>query len=82
MRIRKQAIGNYNMVGRRVEQRRKELGVKQKELLARLQDQGIELNSSGLSKLEGQLRKVNDAELVALSRALDVSMEWLVGLEK
>ena len=82
MRLRKQAIGTRNVVGARVEARRKELGIKQKELLALLKGQNIEINASGLSKLEGQIRSVPDYELVALSKALDVSVNWLLGLEE
>lgn len=81
MRMRKQEIGNSNLVGRRVEEKRKAMGMKQKDLLAQLQVQGVEMNSSGLSKLEGQIRKVNDYELIALSAVLDVSVAWLLGLE-
>ena len=81
MRIRKQEIGTCNMVGKRVEDKRKDLGMKQKDLLAQLQVRGVDLNSSGLSKLEGQLRKVSDFELVALSQVLNVSVSWLLGLE-
>lgn len=81
MRLRTQSLGTKNMIGARIEQKRKELGMKQKELLARLQINGIELNSSGLSKLEGQLRSVSDFELVAIAKALDVSVDWLLGLE-
>lgn len=82
MRLRKQEIGTRNMVGARVEARRKEMGLKQKELLALLQQNGIEINASGLSKLEGQIRSVPDYELVALSRALNTSVAWLLGLEE
>ena len=82
MRLRKQAIGTRNVVGARVEARRKELGIKQKELLALLKEQNIEIKASGLSKLEGQIRSVPDYELVALSKALDVSVNWLLGLEE
>ena len=60
MRLRKQPIGTRNVVGARVEARRKELGMKQKELLALLQEKDIEINASGLSKLEGQIRSVPD----------------------
>lgn len=81
LRLRTQSLGTKNMIGARIEQKRKELGMKQKELLARLQINGIELNSSGLSKLEGQLRSVSDFELVAIAKALDVSIDWLLGLE-
>ena len=81
MRIRKQEIGECNIIGVRVEQRRKELGMKQKELLTALQIEGIEMNASGLSKLEGQIRKVSDYDLVALAKILTVSVNTLLGLE-
>ncbi|NMP36724.1 MAG: XRE family transcriptional regulator [Clostridiales bacterium] len=81
MRIRKQALGTRNIVGARVEQQRKTIGMKQKDLLTQLQIRGIDLNASGLSKLEGQLRSVTDSELCALSDVLGVSIYWLVGRE-
>lgn len=81
MRLRKQAIGTRNVVGARVEARRKELGMKQKELLALLQERNIEINASGLSKLEGQIRSVPDYELIALADALEISVTRLLGLE-
>ena len=80
MRVRKQALGNRNLVGARVESERKRQGMKQKELLAQLQVNGIDMNASGLSKLEGQIRFVTDSELVALARILNVSVDWLLGL--
>ena len=48
MRLRKQALGNRNMVGVRVEEIRKKKGMKQKELLAQLQVRGVDMNASGL----------------------------------
>ena len=41
--------------------------MKQKELLAQLQVSGVDMNASGLSKLEGQIRYVTDFELAALA---------------
>lgn len=81
MRIRKQALGNKNIVGNRIEQKRKELGLKQKDFLTQLQIAGIDLNASGLSKLEGQIRSVTDKELVIIAETLKVSVTWLLGLE-
>lgn len=81
MRIREQQLGTRNIVGARVEQRRKEIGMKQKDLLTQLQINGIDLNASGLSKLEGQIRSVQDIELVALAKVLNVSVLWLLGIE-
>lgn len=81
MRTRKQELGDKNIVGARVEQQRKSIGMKQKDLLAQLQIKGIDLNSSGLSKLEGQLRGVTDYELKAIAEVLDVSVNWLLDIE-
>lgn len=82
MRIRKQELGKRNIVGAKIEARRKSLGMKQIELLTRLQVKGIELTASGLSKLEGQLRCVNDYELVAIAEILGVTINWLVAPEE
>lgn len=81
MRLRKQDLGNRNLIGARVEKARKSQGMKQKELLAQLQVNGIDMNASALSKLEGQIRFVTDFELVALAEILDVSVEWLLGFK-
>ncbi|MBR5233716.1 MAG: XRE family transcriptional regulator [Clostridia bacterium] len=80
MRVRKQELGNRNIAGARVEQRRKAIGMKQKDLLTQLQVRGVDLNASGLSKLEGQIRSINDYELIALSDVLGVSVNWLLGI--
>lgn len=78
MRLRNQPLGSKNLIGARVEAARKSQGMKQKELLAQLQVRGVDLNASGLSKLEGQLRSVTDMELLALSDILSVSVFWLL----
>lgn len=79
MRTRNRPLGERNIVGARVELARKSACMKQKELLELLVQRGVDLNASGLSKLEGQTRLVTDAELVALSDVLGVSIDWLVG---
>lgn len=83
MRLRGQPLGTKNLIGARVENARRSQGMKQKELLAQLQVRGVDLNASGLSKLEGQIRYVTDTELLALSQILGVSVMWLLtGEEK
>ena len=82
MRIRKQPLGERNIVGAKIEQKRKSMGMKQKDLLTQLQIKGIDLNASGLSKLEGQLRNVSDFELKALSEILGVSVNELLGIDE
>ena len=79
IRLRKQARGDRNLIGARVELARKNQGMKQKDLLAQLQVNGVDMNASGLSKLEGQIRFVTDFELVVLADILDVSVDWLLG---
>ena len=71
-------IGDDNIVGQRVVALRKEQKLKQKDLLARLQVRGLNLNQSSLSALEGQRRRVSDRELVVLASAMGVEMEALV----
>ncbi len=80
MRVRKQAVGDRNIVGQRIEEKRKSIGMKQKDLLTQLQVEGIDLNASGLSKLEGQIRSVSDKELIVIAKTLNVSVLWLLGL--
>ena len=79
MRLRKQELGNKNLIGARVELARKAKDMKQKDLLAQLQVSGVDMNASGLSKLEGQIRYVTDIELLALSEILEVSVDYLLG---
>ena len=78
MKTRKLALGDRNLVGARVTQARKSLGMKQVELLAKLQLAGIEMSIPALSLLEGQKRPVTDIELKALADALQVSAAWLI----
>lgn len=78
MRLRKKPLGDKNLVGERVELSRRSQGMKQKELLAQLQVRGVDMNASGLSKLEGQIRYVSDYELLAFAEILNVSVLWLL----
>lgn len=81
MKQRKLALGSKNIVGARVTEARKRIGMKQIELLAKLQLEGIEMSTPALSLLEGQKRPVSDIELSALSNILKVSVDWLLGKE-
>ena len=71
-------LGNKNIVGARVTEARQMRGLKQVELLARLQTRGIDISVPALSLLEGQKRPVTDIELAALSEVLSVSVDWLL----
>ena len=82
MKTRKLALGSRNIIGARVTEARLQRGMQQNELLARLQLSGIEISAPALSLLEGQKRPVFDFELVALAKALDVSIYWLLSMEQ
>lgn len=81
MKTRKLELGTRNIVGSRVTQARLSKGLKQKDLLAKLQTAGIEISTPALSLLEGQKRPVSDLELNALADILEVSADWLLGRE-
>jgi len=82
MRVRKLELGDRNMIGARVTAARRMRGMKQVELLARLQTAGIDISIPALSLLEGQKRPVSDFELNALADILKVSVDWLLGREE
>ena len=79
MKTRKLALGNKNLIGARVTEARQAQGMKQIDLLARLQTIGVDLSTPALSLLEGQKRPVTDIELNALADILNVSVDWLLG---
>lgn len=79
MKTRKLELGNRNIVGARVTVAQKAQGMKQIELIAKLQPAGIDISVPASSLLEGQKRPVSDIELAALADALQVSVDWLLG---
>lgn len=79
MKLRRLELGSKNLVGARVTEARQMRGMKQVELLARLQTRGMDISIPALSLLEGQKRPVTDIELAALSDVLGVSVDWLLG---
>ena len=81
MNKRKLELGDRNIIGARVTQARQELGMLQKDLLAKLQVEGIEISLPALSLLEGQKRPVFDYEIQALSRVLRKEPNWFFGIE-
>lgn len=73
-----------NLIGDKVKQARNSCKPKitQIDLLARLAIKGIELNETAISKIEAKTRPVTDIELVAIAESLEVSVNWLLNLEK
>ena len=72
------ARGTRNIVGAKVERVRKAKNMKQKELVAILQSKGMDISDTSMSRLEGQIRLVQDFEIPILAEALGVTVEWLL----
>ena len=70
-----------NIVGPKVRLARKlsQPPLTQGELAARLQVLGLGIEQSSVSKIEQGLRPVSDVEVVVLSKALKVTVGWLLG---
>lgn len=77
MKTRKLEYGKANLVGKNVERIRKDLGISQKVLIAKMQIMGCDINPTSYSKLEGQIRAANDKELFVIARILGVKIEEL-----
>lgn len=77
MKIRKQNYGDKNVVGKNIERIRKEKGIKQKDMIAKIQSAGCDMNPTSYSKLEGQVRMASDREIYVIAGILGVRMEDL-----
>jgi len=73
-----------NIVGSRVRQARKiaKPPITQKDLAARLEVLGLEIDQAKISKIEQGIRPVFDYEIVKLAEALKVSVAWLLGIDE
>ncbi len=77
MKIRKRVYGDSNVIGKNVERLRKERHFKQKDFIAKLQLEGLDINPTSYSKLEGQIRAATDIEVFTIAKVLGVKMEEL-----
>ena len=73
-------VEKRNVVGIRVRQARKAAKppITQSDLIARLQLLDMNIDQSGLSKIENGQRPVSDVEVLTLAKALKVSVSWLL----
>lgn len=77
MKIRKN-YGDKNLIGKKIYELRIAKGLKQKDLIAQIQAQGVDINPSSMSKLEGQYRGATDKEIRAIAKIFSVSYEFLL----
>ena len=73
--------GSKNICGARVKEARRSRGLSQENLAARLQTEGVNIERDSVSRIEIGTRFVADYEILALSRALSVSVAYLLGEE-
>lgn len=74
--------GKKNVCGDRVWDARQKQRLTQEDLAAKLQIAGVIMERDSVSRIEIGTRFVTDYELMVLSKVLDVSMQWLVGIDE
>lgn len=72
--------GSKNIIGKRLKKARQKSNppLTQQDLSARLEVMGFNLDRVSISKIEAGDRFVADYEVVAIAKALNVSLEWLL----
>lgn len=73
--------GRKNICGDRIHEARCKSRITQSDLAARLQVAGITIERDSISRIEIGTRFVADYELRELSKILNVSVDWLLGIE-
>ena len=79
MKNRVNGYGTANRTGKNIEVLRKNKQISQKDFIAMLQVEGLDINPTSYSKLEGQLRIATDFELYAIAKVLKVTVDELFG---
>lgn len=64
--------GNKNVIGKRLSVLRKEKGITQSDLAARMQTLNVNIDQQMISKIEKNQRKVTDYELACFCKCLSV----------
>ena len=77
MKPRVKKYGDVNLIGKNAERLRKERGIKQKDFIAQLQVNGLDINPTSYSKLEGQIRIATDKEVFMIAKVLEIEINDL-----
>lgn len=81
MFINKTTDGRNNICGNNVAKFRKQLGLSQRELADLLQLNGLDVDKNAIQRIECGKRFVTDIELIALSSALQQSIDDLLHVD-
>lgn len=75
------SIGDRNVIGHNITRLRQEKNMGQGDLVRRIQLLGVEMNQAKLSRIEGGRVSVVDKDMIAIAKALSVSMDELCMVE-
>lgn len=70
--------GNKNIIGRQIAIIRKEAGISQSDLAAKMQVMNVNIDQQMISKIEKNQRQVTDYELACFAKCLNVSADELL----
>lgn len=73
--------GKKNISGKRIKEARQKNQLTQESFAAKLQLEGIIIERDSISRIEIGTRFVADYELRAISRILNVTLDWLLSEE-
>lgn len=73
--------GKKNVSGERIKEARRTLGLSQEHLAAKLQIEGVIIERDSVSRIEIGARFVADYELRALCKILNVTPDYLLGMD-
>ncbi|MBQ3049999.1 MAG: helix-turn-helix transcriptional regulator [Oscillospiraceae bacterium] len=73
--------GKKNICGERLREARVIRRLRQEDLAAKIQLEGVIMERDSISRIEIGTRFVSDFELMTFARVLGVSVNWLLGLE-
>jgi len=69
----------YNITGKRIKGARKKAGITQQELAVKLELEAVYVCRVSVSRIESGVRTVTDFEIDAISKILNVSLDYLFG---
>ena len=72
---------NINIIGPKIKEARVEAGISQKELSEKLELMAVYTCRGSISRIENGKRAITDIEIDAISKILNVSLDFLFGRE-
>ena len=81
MFINKSSDGKNNICGEHIKLYRKEMKISQRQLADKLQLFGLDIDKNAVQRIEAGKRFVTDIELIAISNALDKTINELLDIK-